>query len=71
MWLLITIGTIVMVLSTLNTWVERQLLDTDSWVNASTALLDDDDVRHELSVRLVNALYENVDVGTDHRQPAS
>ncbi len=62
-WLLIVLGTIVMVLSTLNTWVERQLLDTNSWVDASTALLDDDDVRHELSVRLVNALYENVDVG--------
>jgi hypothetical protein len=62
-WLLIVLGTVVMVLSTLNTWVERQLLDTDSWVDASTALLDDDDVRHELSVRLVNALYENADVG--------
>jgi len=62
-WLLIFLGTLVMVLSTLNTWVERQLLDTDAWVEASTALLDDDDVRHELSVRLVNALYENVEVG--------
>ena len=70
-WLLIILGTIVMVLSTLNTWVERQLLDTDSWVEASTALLDDDEVRRELSVRVVNALYENVDVGTaiDDRLP--
>ncbi len=70
-WLLIVFGTIVMVLSTLNTWVERQLLDTDSWVEASSALLDDDDVRAELSVRLVTALYENVDVGTaiDDRLP--
>jgi len=70
-WLLIILGTLVMVLSTLNTWVERQLLNTNSWVNASTALLDDDDVRHELSVRLVNALYENVDVGPaiDERLP--
>ena len=70
-WVLITLGTLVMVLSTLNTWVERQLLDTNSWVNASTALLDDDDVRNELSVRLVNALYENVDVGPaiDERLP--
>ena len=70
-WALITIGTLVMILSTLNTWVERQLLDTNSWVDASTALLDDDDVRHELSVRLVNALYENVDVGPaiDDRLP--
>jgi len=70
-WLLIVLGTIVMVLSTLNTWVERQLLDTNSWVDASTALLDDDKVREELSVQLVNALYENVDVGTaiDNRLP--
>ena len=63
-WLLIILGTVVMVLSTLNAWVERQLLDTDSWVNASTQLLDNDDVRREVSVRLVNALHENVDVGT-------
>ena len=62
-WSLILFGTVVMVLSSLNTWVERQLLDTNAWVDASTALLDDDDVRRELSVRLVNALYENVDVG--------
>jgi hypothetical protein len=33
-------------------------------VNASTQLLDNDDVRREVSVRLVNALYENADVGT-------
>ena len=70
-WLLIILGTVVMVLSTLNTWVERQLLDTDSWVDASTALLDDDAVREELSLRLVNALYENVEVGEaiDERLP--
>jgi hypothetical protein len=70
-WLLIVLGTVVMVLSTLNTWVERQLLDTDSWVDASGALLDDDAVREELSVRVVNALYENVEVGDaiDERLP--
>ena len=62
-WLLIVLGTIVMVFSTLNTWVERRLLDTDSWVDASTALLDDDAVREELTLRLVTALYDNVDVG--------
>lgn len=62
-WVSIVLGTVVLILSTLNTWVERQLLDTDRWVDTSTALLDDDDVREELSVRLVNALYENADVG--------
>jgi hypothetical protein len=64
-WVLIILGTIVLVFSSLNTWVERQLLDTDSWVDASAALLDDDDVREELSVQIVNALYENVDVGEE------
>ena len=52
-WLLIVLGTIVMVLSTLNTWVERQLLDTDAWVDASTALLDDEDVLESQPVRVV------------------
>jgi hypothetical protein len=71
-WVLIVLGTVVMVLSTLNTWVERRLLDTDAWVETSSKLLDHDDVRQELSVRLVNALYENVDVGPaiDERLPA-
>ncbi len=70
-WVLIVLATLVMVLSTLNTWLERQLLDTDSWVDTSVALVEDDEVREELSVRLVNALYENVDVGAaiDERLP--
>lgn len=70
-WVLIVLATVVMVLSTLNSWLERQLLDTDSWVDASVALVEDDQVRQELSVRLVTALYENVAVGEaiDERLP--
>lgn len=70
-WTLIVVGTVVMILSTLNSWVERRVLDTDTWVRTSTDLLADDAVRQELSVRLVNALYENVDVGPaiDERLP--
>ena len=45
-WLLITLGTVVVVLSSVKTWAERQLPDTDSWVHASTALLEDDDLSH-------------------------
>lgn len=70
-WTLIVLGTIVMILSTLNSWLERRLLDTDTWVETSTELLDDAAVREELSIQLVNALYENVDVGPaiDDRLP--
>ena len=62
-WSLILIATLVFVLSAVNVWVKRQVLDTDNWVDASAALLEDDDVRRELSMFVVNQLYESVDVG--------
>jgi hypothetical protein len=52
-----------LVLSATNVWVNRQVLDTDNWVDASAALIEDDDVRRELSMFLVDQLYETVDVG--------
>lgn len=60
---LVIAGSVVALLSTLNTWVERQALDTDSWVDATDALLADDEVRASLAVYLVDELYESVDVG--------
>jgi hypothetical protein len=45
----------------LTLWVKRQALDTDSWVDTSTQLLADDDVRQALSVYLVDQLYANLD----------
>jgi hypothetical protein len=62
-WALITVATLVVILSTVNVWVKRQVLDTDNWVDASAALIENDDVRRELSTFLVNELYESVDVG--------
>jgi hypothetical protein len=51
-WVLIILGTLVLVLSTAKSWVERRLLDTDTWVETSSDLLDDDDVREEVSAKL-------------------
>jgi hypothetical protein len=62
-WALIMLATLVVVLSAVNVWVKRQVLDTDNWVDASAALIENDDVRMELSTFLVNELYESVDVG--------
>jgi hypothetical protein len=59
---LIILASLLAVLSALNSWVERQLLDTDEWVKASSDLLADDDVRSALSAYLVDELYESVDV---------
>jgi hypothetical protein len=59
---MIVLASVIAVGSALNTWVDRQLLDTEYWVGASDALLADDEVRAALSVFLVDQLYDNIDV---------
>ena len=70
-WLLIVLATTIAVFSGFNVWLQRQLLDTESWVAASDELLADDDVRGAISVFLVDQLYETVDVssGLEDRLP--
>jgi hypothetical protein len=46
----------------MSAWVNRQLLDTDTWVDQSAEMLQDDDVRHALAVRLVDGVYSRGDV---------
>jgi NADH:ubiquinone oxidoreductase subunit 6 (subunit J) len=55
------LGTIVVLVGSLTVWVKRQGLDTDSWVNTSSRLLEDDDVRGALSIYIVDELYANLD----------
>ena len=38
-WLLIVLATIVGIGATLNSWIDRQALDTDQWVSATDELL--------------------------------
>ena len=38
------------------------MLDTDNWTDTSTKLLEDDEIRGQLSTFLVDELYTNVDV---------
>ncbi len=64
-WILIVLASIVMLVATLTTWVNRQALDTTSWVNASSNLLEDQDVRQALSVYLVNQLYTSINVSAE------
>jgi hypothetical protein len=60
-WTLVVLGTLVVLVGSLTLWVKRQALDTDSWVDTSTQLLADDQVREQLSVYLVDQLYSNLD----------
>ena len=43
-------------------WANRQLLDTENWTETSSELLEDDAIRGQTAVFLVDQLYANVDV---------
>ncbi|MEX1142848.1 MAG: SHOCT domain-containing protein [Thermoleophilaceae bacterium] len=59
---LIGIASLLAVLAILALWANRQLLDTDNWTDTSSELLEDDAIRNQVSVFLVDQLYANVDV---------
>ena len=61
-WVLVVLATVIALVSALNVWVKRQALSTDNWTNASTQLLQNEQIRSALSVYLVDQLYQNVDV---------
>jgi hypothetical protein len=61
-WVLLVLGTIVVLVGSLTVWVKRQALDTDAWTDASRAMLEDDDIRQAVSVYVVDQLYQNIDV---------
>ena len=70
-WTLIVVASLIAFGSTLTTWVDRQMLDTTSWKDASAQLIEDPEVRESMSVFLVDELYSNVDVaaGLEERLP--
>jgi hypothetical protein len=43
-------------------WANRQLLNTDNWTDTSSELLENDAIRGQVSVFLVDQLYANVNV---------
>ena len=60
-WVLFALGTLVIFVGSLTVWVKRLALDTDAWVDTSTNLLENDEVREALSVYIVDQLYANAD----------
>ena len=61
-WGLMALGALILLVGSLTVWVKRQALDTDAWVNSSTELLANEDVRNALSIYIVDQLYEYGDV---------
>lgn len=64
-WACIVLAAIIGFVSALTIWVNRQALETDNWVDTSTQLLEDDEIRGALSIYLVDQLYANIDVASE------
>ena len=59
---LLAVATLVVILGMTAIWVQRQVLDREEWVDTSVELLENDDVRREIGLYLIDELYTNVDV---------
>jgi hypothetical protein len=60
-WGLVTAATLLLLLSSLTVWTKRQLLDTGQWTASASRLLENDQIRSALSLKIQNAIYARVD----------
>jgi putative oligomerization/nucleic acid binding protein len=60
--LLIVLATLIGFVATFAVWAKRQLLETSTYTETSTQLLEDEDIQKAVAGFLVAELYENVDV---------
>jgi hypothetical protein len=49
-------------------WAKRQALDTDNWVDTSSALLEDEDIRQAVGLFIIDRLYQSDDVAAQIEQ---
>jgi hypothetical protein len=59
---LLILATLLTFLAIFSTWINRQALNTDNWVNTSDQLLQNKDIQAQLSPFLADQLFANVDV---------
>jgi hypothetical protein len=59
---LLVIATLIAFLAIFSIWVNRQALNTDNWVHTSDKLLQNEEVKTQLSNYLADQLFANVDV---------
>ena len=64
---LLILATFLGFLSIIARWADQQALDTNQWVDTSTKLLENEEVRNTLAAYLVDELYTNVDVAAELR----
>ena len=61
-WTLVVLASVIALIGTVTLWVNRQMLDDNSWRKASEDVITDPEIKNALSVFLVNQLYDNIDV---------
>jgi hypothetical protein len=59
---LIVFASLLAFVATFAIWANRQLLETDTWTNTSSQLLENPEIRSQVSDYMVDTLYANVDV---------
>jgi hypothetical protein len=59
---LIVFASLLAVIAAFAIWANRQLLETDTWSNTSSELLENPDIRSQVADYMVDTLYANVDV---------
>jgi hypothetical protein len=62
---LIVVASLLAFLAAFAIWANRQLLETDTWTNTSSELLENPEIRSQVSDYMVDTLYANVDVQTE------
>jgi hypothetical protein len=60
--LLIVLASVVMLVTSIQVWVDRAALNSDNWVEAADDLLADPTIRQAVSVYVVDQLYTSLDV---------
>jgi hypothetical protein len=64
---LVALASLLAFVAVLAIWVDRQMLNTDNWTRASSEMLQDPTIRNRVAERLVDDLYQNVDVEAEIR----
>ena len=67
-WSLVALATLLLLISSLTVWTKRQVLNTDNWTDLSGQLLASDTIRSAVSAKMVNALFQRVDVAGELKQ---
>ena len=62
MWILLVLAGLLLFLSAFAVWVNRVALNTDVFVDTSSELIEDDEIRSAVSTKAVDELFEGVDV---------